>query len=292
MATSSFLAGSFPFPDSSPKPLFRPRDENEGTSDTSTALSLLDTNGDFSGLRQRRRQQPPLVNTTSSSSTKTAAGFSSGVLPTDRSYNHGKLNPPLPPRTSYSLGTSAASLTPMKDSSNTPTALLSPLLLDAASSYYDPRQEGYQQRQYNDWVCIYGFNAELQPKILDLFTSFGPVIQQQSLGINAIALRYANPLQATKALCHTPFEVDGWMCGVTPYRGGEWNTPSEVRRQPPPSSLFAPSSAPHDDDDGNDAADRLFLVPPSYHTATAIRRPGSASESLCVRLVRWLLSVD
>jgi hypothetical protein len=134
-----------------------------------------------------------------------------------------------------------------------------------------------------------------------------------------VALLYENPLHASKALCQAPFQVNGRYIGVFSLSEDDAAAlmPSAVppmlqsssyhQEQPGTTgSLFAPMPAHATSSHGDIAtsgeqitssdADDVFLhyrraptssLPPQGPAGCAVDR-----ESLCLRIVRWFLSVD
>lgn len=164
------------------------------------------------------------------------------------------------------------------------------------------------------WVCVFGVDASIRELVLDRFASYGRIVHQKAVGVNAVALRYDSPLSAGKALCQNRFQVRGHYCGVfamsdndtsllaleTPHR------PMEPRGGPAPTmapaSLFAPSAdaatsarpgsglfARASDERIAADYDDIYQHHKPYNRG---RDKAHQHESLCLRIMRWLLSSE
>jgi hypothetical protein len=166
------------------------------------------------------------------------------------------------------------------------------------------------------WVCVNGLDPTIQEGVLARFASYGRILRQKPAGVNAVALLYENPLHASKALCQPPFQVEGRYIGVFSLSEGDAaalmssaiapmlpSSGQQQQQQGAASFLFAP--APAAQSHGNVAqpdgkapstdADDIFL---RYRrgSASSVRAKGpdgaADRDGLCLRIVRWLLSVD
>jgi Nup53/35/40-type RNA recognition motif len=166
------------------------------------------------------------------------------------------------------------------------------------------------------WVCVYGVDPSIQDVVLDRFASYGRIVHQKSVGVNAVAFRYDSPLSAGKALCQNRFQVRGRYCGVFAMSDNDTSLlalETPVRMEPnaatatktTPASLFAPSAtgastnprrggtgfatAAVDERDAD--ADNIYQHRKPYRGG---RDPANQQqhESLCLRIVRWLLSAE
>jgi Nup53/35/40-type RNA recognition motif len=312
------------------------------TSSTSTSpsqtLTSLDPNASAlsAGLRQRRNGAPPPPPDNSDPTFRGTRGVANSRKPAAAT----SLAAP-PPRSSLCLQTNSADpVTPIHKShhiaagyaqpnrpvSHNPPFGASGLFSTTTAQQYHlsssvstlPAAFSSSSGATPSWVCVYGVDATIQELVLDRFSSYGRIVHQKSVGVNAVAFRYDSPLSAGKALCQNRFQIRGRYCGVFAMSDNDTSllaleTPLRMERNPAngggatatPASLFAPSStaapdlrfgtgfAPAGNEQDADA-DIYVRRKPNVGRDPHHYQPQQQQqhESLCLRIMRWLLSAE
>lgn len=299
----------------------------------SQTLTSLDPNASAlnAGLRQRRNGAPDTTNDPFRGGG--AAGASSGK-PASAATAASLAAPP--PRSSLCLQTNSADpVTPLNKSHIragfpqpnqtraashnpfSPSGLFQTTTQSSMSSSVSTLPSAFSSSgTTSSWVCVYGVDASIQDLVMDRFASYGRIVHQKSVGVNAVAFRYDSPLSAGKALCQNRFQIRGRYCGVfamsdndtsllaleTPVRMDSTADTRGTTTTTTPASLFAPSvtgvpSHPQMGSGFATAVDDRDADADIYQHRKPYRGRDNANqqqqnESLCLRIMRWLLSAE
>mmetsp|Transcript_109773 Transcript_109773/g.319304 ORF Transcript_109773/g.319304 Transcript_109773/m.319304 type:complete len:163 (-) Transcript_109773:2250-2738(-) len=147
------------------------------------------------------------------------------------------------------------------------------------------------------WVVVYGFASDDAAAVMTVrsFMAFGEVVESHQGTGNVMFLKYASPLQASKAVAQNPvFLTPTQMVGVSQLneeiarRLGFFLRPDGTAEVAGPLQSPAARNASRPYEGTPSSAMRQGLQPRPYVDDTAIMRPPRRHVNCCKRVMQWV----